>query len=74
VTIRHHKSLIAISNDEIESVIEIVNGYRRVQFGLCHRITHHIASLTPTLHYNSNSHSNSGQTVANGDCVAGFKI
>jgi hypothetical protein len=42
VTIPHHKSLIAISNDDIESVIESVNVYRRVQFELCYRITHHI--------------------------------
>jgi hypothetical protein len=77
LTIRHHKALSAISNDEIESVIEIANGYRRVQFGLCSFITHHsslIASLTPTLNYNSNDNYNSGQSVASGDCVACFKI
>jgi hypothetical protein len=46
VTIRHHKALITISNDEIESVIEVANVYRRVQFELCSRITHHSRLLS----------------------------
>jgi hypothetical protein len=49
VTIRHHKALSAISKDEIESAIETANGYRRVQFELCSRITHHITHHSPLL-------------------------